>query len=68
MVGVVFQPAEIAILPTLPQVLVALADYHSTQATMAGAIGDLADCVKFHEARSRELQDAAEVLCREYEE
>jgi hypothetical protein len=68
MAGVVFRPEEIAILPMLPQVLVALADYHSAQATMADAIGDFGGCVAFHEARSKELRDAAVVLCREYEE
>lgn len=62
--NIVFRPEELEALQTIPEALVALAEYHDGQAAMAGGIGDYKECRRFHEDRAKKLRDAAEILRR----
>lgn len=51
--------SESAYLMRCPGALESLADYHSWQETMADAVGDMSESVKFHEERREHYTDLA---------
>lgn len=63
---VTFTQNEIAEMQKDPEAIRALANYHSAQETMADAIGDYTQCVKFHKSRRIELNAEADKIEAEW--
>jgi hypothetical protein len=63
---ITFTQNELDDMPKNPDVLRALANYHSINETEADAIGDFKECVKFHEARRIELNAEADRIEAEW--
>ena len=63
---IAFTKNELEDMAVNPEVLRALANYHSAQETMADATGDFPDCVKYHMERREELREEADRIEAEW--
>ncbi|MFZ6767807.1 hypothetical protein ACO0LM_12055 [Undibacterium sp. Di26W] len=59
-------PGELKACEDSPEVLRVMADWNDFQASHADSIGDYEECVKYHDARAKELRAEADRIEKEY--
>ena len=63
--GIIFTETEIKQLQKNPEALDALINEHDCWATMADAVGDYEQCVKFHDERAKEIKAVRDKILAE---